>query len=247
MDDVRVIADRFGRAAQSYDAYAQVQARVSHAVAAMMPSYVAHGSIVVDVGAGTGAIARCAPDYAWLHIDASEAMCGKISAGERLCADGRALPLRDGSMDGYVSSMAWQWMHPLDATIREMQRVLRHGGYAIIATLIAGTLGELAEAFRCSGVESPLLTYPSAASLSELLIQHGCAIHHHALETHRMHDGDAYAMLRSLKQIGAIAHKRAPLSVAEIRAVCRAYPQCTDGGVVSSYQVGWWVVSRRAR
>ncbi|TAE33195.1 MAG: methyltransferase domain-containing protein [Alphaproteobacteria bacterium] len=247
MDDVRLIADQFGRAAQSYDAYAQVQARVSHALATMIPSYVAHGSTVVDVGAGTGAIARRAPDYAWLHIDASEAMCRQIDMGERLCADGRALPLRDGSMDGYVSSMAWQWMHPLDATICEMQRVLRHGGYAIIATLVEGTLCELAEAFRCSGVPSPLLTYPSAASLHDLLIHHECAIHHHAIETHRMHDKDAYAMLRNLKHIGAIAHKRAPLSVAEVRAVCRAYAQGTIGGVVSSYQVGWWVVSKRRK
>jgi SAM-dependent methyltransferase len=143
----------------------------SHAVADA--AGIVPGQRVLDVGCGTGALARrlrarVGPAGAVLGLDANPQM---LAVARRLDADiewidGRAeaLPLPDASVDALASQFAMMFFDDRVAALREMQRVLRPGGrltvavcdavqhspgYAILAALLETLFGHrVADAFR---------------------------------------------------------------------------------------------------
>lgn len=96
------------------------------------------GSLVAEVGAGTGIATRglLAHGADVLAFDVGPAMLGRLRAngspgpGRLLgtaVADGHALPVHDASADLVTYAQAYHWMRPHDAA-REARRVLRPGG-----------------------------------------------------------------------------------------------------------------------
>ena len=96
------------------------------------------GSLVAEVGAGTGIATRglLAHGADVLAFDVGPAMLARLCAngspgpGRLLgtaVGDGHALPLRDASVDLVAYAQAYHWMRPLDAA-REARRVLRPDG-----------------------------------------------------------------------------------------------------------------------
>jgi malonyl-CoA O-methyltransferase len=65
-----------------------------------------------------------------------------------LCADAEDLPLADNSVNQIFSSLALQWCENLPAVYAEIERALKPGGTAVIATLGPDTLHELRESWR---------------------------------------------------------------------------------------------------
>jgi SAM-dependent methyltransferase len=110
---------------------------------------------VLDVGAGTGALALAAaarwPAARVIGLDASPAMLsvarrrragdGIADAGARppewLVADAAALPLADESVDVALSAFVLQLVPDRGAVLAEMHRVLRAGGSLGLATWLA--------------------------------------------------------------------------------------------------------------
>ena len=112
---------------------------------------------VVDVGAGTGTLARAAvarwPDLLVTAVDPSR---GMLAVGEGEAArtlrpadadrlEWRAgvaerLPLEDGAADAVVSSFAFQYLPSRIAALREAHRVLRPGGIVAVVTWLAADL-----------------------------------------------------------------------------------------------------------
>jgi len=109
---------------------------------------------LVDVGAGTGTLARAAvarwPGFRATAIDPSP---GMLATGQREAArtlgspaarrltwhigTAERLPLADGSADVVVSSFAFQYLRSRIAALREAYRVLRPGGTVAVATWLA--------------------------------------------------------------------------------------------------------------
>jgi demethylmenaquinone methyltransferase / 2-methoxy-6-polyprenyl-1,4-benzoquinol methylase len=89
------------------------------------------GSVVVDLACGTGDLAR---DLAARHlvpvgVDLSFGMLAAAPVPfPRLQADGSALPLPDGSVDGVTCGFALRNFTDLQGTLDELARVLTDGG-----------------------------------------------------------------------------------------------------------------------
>ena len=89
--------------------------------------------VVVDLGAGTGllarALARRVPRV--IAVEPDERMAAVLRARDPAIevAQGRgeAIPLPDASADGVFISSAWHWMDP-EAAVPEIARVLRDNG-----------------------------------------------------------------------------------------------------------------------
>jgi SAM-dependent methyltransferase len=89
--------------------------------------------LVIDLGAGTGALTRLllARGMNVVAVDPHPEMLRTLvraypGAGA-VQGIGEDLPVATGSVDAVVVSSAWHWMRP-DATTRETERVLRPGG-----------------------------------------------------------------------------------------------------------------------
>ena len=93
----------------------------------------ARRDVVVDLGAGTGLLARAVAPVAG-HVIAVEpddrmrsVLADRSPGVEVLAGRGEAIPLPDASADAVVVSSAWHWMDP-DRAAPEIARVLRDDG-----------------------------------------------------------------------------------------------------------------------
>ncbi len=92
----------------------------------------AGATTVVDLGCGSGPVARLLPAAAVVGVDQSAgelALARAVSSSGLLVrARATAVPVADGAADAVVSSMALMLLAPLDGVLGEVRRVLRHGG-----------------------------------------------------------------------------------------------------------------------
>ncbi|HZR71089.1 MAG TPA: class I SAM-dependent methyltransferase [Burkholderiales bacterium] len=101
---------------------------------------IGRGMCVLDVGAGTGAVARAARDAVGpsglvTAIDPSRAMLREARGGgvrRAACAIAEALPFRDESFDAVTMGYALRHVVDLVAAFREFRRVLRPGGIVLV-------------------------------------------------------------------------------------------------------------------
>jgi ubiquinone/menaquinone biosynthesis C-methylase UbiE len=150
---------------------------------------------VLEIGCGTGRFARSVidarPDVDYVATDLSPAMVTATAAlgvpAQQASAD--ALPFPDAAFDVVVA--AWMLYHvpDLDATLREVRRVLRPGG-----TLCAATNGDehLADLLREAGGE-PLLTQFSSENAVASLHRHFAEVTQRDIETEATFEDHAAA------------------------------------------------------
>jgi ubiquinone/menaquinone biosynthesis C-methylase UbiE len=108
--------------------------------AAIAAAAVTPGSVVADVGTGTGFLAEAALDAGAqvIGIDNSDGMLAEVSnrfTGRRFEArrgDTDALPIENGAVDAVVANMVLHHAPDPQAAIREMARVLKPGGRLVI-------------------------------------------------------------------------------------------------------------------
>ncbi|RLM25758.1 malonyl-[acyl-carrier protein] O-methyltransferase BioC [Brenneria alni] len=244
----QAIAQAFGRAADSYDRFAQLQ----RASGARLLEMIAHhnGSQVLDAGCGTGHFSRC-----WRQLgktvtalDLSAAMLAHASEQQAadcyLQGDIENLPLADRRVDISYSNLAVQWCDDLPRALAELHRVTRSGGVIAFSTLAEGSLLELAQAWqRLDGSRRVNRFLPVSA------IEAACQPYRYQLHQECVTRcfPDVLALLRSLKGIGATwlhqGRKPGLLSRARLNALSSVYPQ-QRGGYPLSYQLIYGVIYR---
>jgi SAM-dependent methyltransferase len=127
-DEIDRRARSFGEVAGHYERYRP--GPPVDAVAWMLPD---RPGVVVDLGAGTGALSRILLDRAdtVIAVEPDARMRQVFAAGVpgAVVRDGRgeAIPLPDGSADAVLASTSWHWMDPVP-TLLEVGRVLVPGG-----------------------------------------------------------------------------------------------------------------------
>ena len=183
----RDVARSFSRAAQSYDSVAELQRRVADRLLASLPD--CRDKRLVDLGCGTGyslpALAERAGGGELLALDIAEGMldyarqrcqqAADTQVDQWICGDAEDLPLADDSVDVIFSSLSLQWCHKPGALYTELERVLRPGGVAVIATLGPETLHELRAAWQQVDGYVHVNAFESRATIEEAI--HASRLH----------------------------------------------------------------------
>lgn len=207
--DRRRIQSDFGKAAAVYDAHAELQALIRADALRLGAGHWPETAHILDVGCGTGACAREARDQGLsLHftaIDIAPGMCAQARrALPRVAAAGAdALPFAEAAFDGLFSSLMLQWAEDTLAVLREMARVTRPGGIAVVTSFTRGTLSELTDSFALLDSAPHINRFLEPAQLSALAVHAGFALLHAEEERFTEYYSDAASLMRGIKAIGA--------------------------------------------
>lgn len=211
LDEKQRIRSAFGAAASAYDSLAVVQRRIADALLERLPAKTACRTL--DAGCGTGYLGRQLlqqmPELDLICCDLAAGMLQQ-APGQRLCADLEHLPLPRGSLDLYVSSLAWQWAEVARA-VAEAARCLRAGGQLLVATLGPASLGELRQAFARADGRPHVRDFLPLETLQGQFA--GPEWRHLQIESELFHEHapDLPQLLHSVRGLGAgVLPRRAP-------------------------------------
>lgn len=152
--DKEKVAESFGRAAERYDAVAQLQHRIGELLLDSI-GLTSHPKNIVDLGCGTGYHAAQLqarfPNSQVTGVDISPGMLAyaqaRYPACHWLCSDAENLDLVSGSQDLIFSNFALQWCDNLPQLAAELYRVLATNGQLYFVVPGPQTLGELRAAW----------------------------------------------------------------------------------------------------
>lgn len=222
MPDAGTIAAAFHRKAVEYDRHVLVQKRVAAQLAGSVGGQLDRvPESILDVGTGTGVLLERLhsryPDASLSGVDIALNMCLQtVHKLGTICqvvnADAESLPFRSGVFDLAVSASALQWVGDLSAALHELRRVVRPGGEISLAFFCDGTLGELQHCYRaavsrCSTGSGQRLSrlhgFRTVDDVTVVLSRMNFERFVVTVETEVDWYDDLYALLRSIKNIGA--------------------------------------------
>lgn len=228
-------------------------------------------ALVVDLGCGPGQASRALqqrwPKAQVLALDLAlpmlrqhdaeisvfpRALPGALSrllarTPTRICADARALPLADHSVDLLFSNLCLQWIEDLPAVFAGFRRVLKPGGMLVVSTFGPDTLYELRGAFAGADAIPHVSPFASIAQFGDALIASGFrnpVLDRDELTTRY---DDLPALMRELRAIGATnalhARRHTLTGKARFAAAANAYENYRDGGRLPAT---WEIISALA-
>jgi len=150
------VARSFSLAASTYDEVAALQRSVAENLLTRIPDQTFEN--IIDLGCGTGVVStQLAQRFTTSTVFGLDIAEGMLEYARRqfsqpalqwCCADAESLPLQDNSVDLVFSSLAVQWCADFQQLCNEVMRVLKPGGYCVLATLGPNTLHELRSAWQ---------------------------------------------------------------------------------------------------
>lgn len=228
--DSRQVRRAFSRSAASYEAAASLQREVQGWLLETLAYYDdpvagrAPPQRVLDLGSGPAqaAVAMAArwPKAQVLALDWSlpmlqqadiprRGLLQRAPVVERICADARALPLADGSIDVVLSNLCLQWIDDLPAALAGLRRVLRPGGLLLFSTFGPDTLIQLREAFAAADHAPHVSGFAAIAQVGDALMHAG--FRDPVLDRDVLTTGypDLASLMRELRALGATNALRA--------------------------------------
>ena len=209
MVDPKKINHNFGKSALTYDEHAQLQTLVRTECIGMVEGLWNHGSHILDLGCGTGALAKEIRqrelDWQVTQLDLSFGMCevAKTHNPATVQASSNAIPFADHVFDGVFSSLMLQWVYDPLPVMKEIKRVTKPGSVCVLSTLTRGTLEELRESFAGLDDAMHVNIFADPAPLTALCVHGGFKLLACEQETFTIYYPDVRALMRSLKSIGA--------------------------------------------
>lgn len=229
--------------------------------------------VVLDVGCGPGhasqVMRRRWPKARIVALDLALPMLREITPRQgwalrdklglrrpldRVCADLRALPLADASVDVLFSNLCLQWIDDLPAAFAGFRRVLKPGGLLLCSTFGPDTLWELREAFARADDAPHVSPFASIAQFGDALVQAGFRdpvldrdvfVHGHP---------DLPHLMRELRAIGATnalhARRHTLTGRARFTAAAAAYEPLRGAGLAPAQDAllpaSWEVITAMA-
>ncbi len=112
---------------------------------------------VLDLGSGTGAAAPIFGSREVVALDPEPGMLALSPITARVVGFGEALPFPDDSFEGVFSAYVFRNLTSVEQTLKEVKRILRPGGKAVIVDLARPVGATAARIHRAgSGVVLPL-------------------------------------------------------------------------------------------
>lgn len=216
--DTRQVRRSFGRAATGYGAAAALQRAVEARLFESL-DYLDDRvpAVALDVGCGPGTasleLQRRFPKAQVVALDLALPMLRQLprasrwqpwkSAPQPVCADARALPLADASVDLLFCNLCLQWVDDLAAAFAGFRRVLKPGGLLLCSTFGAETLVELREAFSTADDAPHVSPFAGIAQFGDALVQAGFRdpVLDRDVDIHGY--DDLAALMRELRALGA--------------------------------------------
>lgn len=222
--DARQVRRAFSRAAESYESAAALQREVESRLLESL-DYLddRQPALVLDVGCGPGhatwAMQRRWPKAQVLGIDLALPMLaharelgGTRPLAERLpwkrtpswlCADARALPLPDASVDVLFSNLCVQWIEDLPELFAGFRRLLKPDGLLLLSTFGADTLIELREAFARADKAPHVSPFATIAQFGDALVASGFRDPVLDRDLFELPHPDLPSLMRELRALGA--------------------------------------------
>ena len=208
---VRAVARSFGRAARGYDDAAALQRGCAAALLSLAPAE--DPDNVLDLGCGTGAalpaLRERFPRARVLGVDIAEPMLRSAASRAEnallVGADAQQLPFADSSVGLVFSNLALQWCDDLGRACRELARVLRPGGLALLSLPGPDTLWELRAAWRCVDGREHVNRFLSLALILAAAESAGLQLERVEREERLQRHANARAVAQGLRGIGATA------------------------------------------
>lgn len=242
--DHRQVRRAFSRAANGYSAAAGLQREIESRLFESL-DYLGDQvpADILDLGSGPGTAAlelrRRWPKARVLAIDLALPMLRQLAPKrgwnplqrpiERVCADARALPLADDSVDLIFSNLCLQWVEDLDALFAGFRRVLRPGGLLLVSTFGPDTLHELRASFAEADDAAHVSPFAAIAEFGDALMRAGFRdpVLDRDIDVHRHRD--MAELMHGLRGIGATnalsSRRRALTGRGRFAAAQAAYEQ----------------------
>lgn len=243
--DSRQVRRAFSRAASGYDAAAALQAEVRSRLLDSLGYLDDHvPSVVLDLGSGTGHAAAdmhrrwpkaqvIAMDLALPMLRQARRQGGWWKPFPRVCADARALPLADGSVDVIFSNLCLQWVEDLPEVFAGFRRVLRPGGLLLCSSFGPETLVELREAFAGADEAPHVSPFAPISAFGDALMAAGFRDPVLDRDLFTLTYPELPALMRELRAIGATnalsSRRRSLTGRARFAAATAAYEALRDG------------------
>ncbi|CTP93461.1 Malonyl-CoA O-methyltransferase BioC [Xanthomonas translucens pv. poae] len=254
--DAQHIRRAFSRAAASYDAAAALQHEVEKRLLESL-DYLGERvpQVVLDVGSGPAHAAATmkkrwpraqviALDQALPMLQQAKRQAGWWKPFGRVCADARALPLAEHSVDVIFSNLCLQWVEDLPAVFAGFRRVLKPGGLLLCSSFGPDTLVELREAFAQADREAPHVSrFAPIAQFGDALMLSGFRDPVLDRDLFTLTYPDLAALMRELRAIGATnalhARRHTLTGRGRFAAAGAAYEPLrnADGTLPSSWEV----------
>lgn len=253
--DHRQIRRAFSRAAPGYDAAAALQREVGTRLLESLDYYGDRvPQVVLDVGCGPGHAAASlrkrwpraqviALDLALPMLRQAKKQSSWWKPFARVCADARALPLAEHSVDVLYSNLCVQWVDDLPALFAGFRRVLRPGGLLLCSTFGPDTLIELREAFSQVDAAPHVSQFPPIARFGDALLLAGFRDPVLDRDLFKLTYDDMPALMRELRALGATnalqARRHTLTGRARFSAASAAYEPLrqADGKLPSTWEV----------
>ena len=220
--DKRLARKSFSRAAASYDEAAVLQREVARRMLERLQCMKFTPRRILDAGSGTG-FGRTLLRQRYRHADIIELdfALPMLSASARsplltrwlerlrgaqvyrVAGDVERLPLADSSVAMIWSNMTFQWCNDLDATFKEMRRVLQPGGLLLFSTFGPDTLKELRAAFGAVDGQTHVNRFIDMHDIGDALVRTGFATPVMDVEHFTLTYADLKSLMRDLKALGA--------------------------------------------
>lgn len=220
--DKRLARKSFSRAAASYDAAAVLQREVARRMLERLEYMKFTPQRILDAGSGTGYGRSLLRHYYRnadiIELDFALPMLGvsarapiltrwleRLRGGlvYRVAGDVDHLPLADESVGMIWSNMTFQWCNDLDATFKEMRRVLKPGGLLLFSTFGPDTLKELRAAFGAVDGQTHVNRFIDMHDIGDALVRIGFGTPVMDVEHFTLTYADLKSLMRDLKALGA--------------------------------------------